>query len=176
MSKRSIIVTALLVPLFCSASLAQSVDDEPSIRSLKPLIGTWNKEWTVYRSEWTPREEKATGTHTWKWILDQQHIQESGSDSTGSKYLSVWSFDTTSKRFQVATFQSSGSVFQMPGDWNSRSNTFTATRAVGNGVTMTAKYVLNNRDLFQFSFVAKDESGKIYFHLQGTGKRERTSK
>lgn len=168
-------MTTLLVATFCSATIAQSEDQNVSIRSLEPFIGTWNKEWTVHRSEWTQKEEKATGTHTWKWILDKQHIQESGLDSNGSKYLSVWSFDNPSKSFRVATFQSSGSLFQMNGEWNSASNTFTGSHAIGNGVRMTAKYILKNKDLLEFSIVAKDDSGEIYFHLEGIGKRDRTS-
>jgi hypothetical protein len=169
---RFVAAAILFLPIACcSPTLAQSPDSDRVMNRLDPFIGTWNKEWTVHQSEWTPKEEKATGTHTWEWILEKQHMQETGKDSTGSKYISIWSYDNESRSFRVATFQSSGNSQVMNGEWDSKSRTFTATNDLGNGVEMTATYVLKNKDLFEFSYVAKDSSGKIYFNLQGIGKR-----
>ena len=160
----------------CGKTLAQSSNSDRPIKSLDPFIGTWNKEWTVHKAEWTPKEEKATGTHTWEWILGKRHMQESGKDSTGSEYLSIWSYDNSTKSFRVATFQSSGNSVQMNGEWDSQSRTFRTTNDVGNGVKMTATYVLKSKDLFDFSFVAKDDSEKLYFNLKGIGRRAQTKK
>lgn len=125
---------------------------------------------------WTPKEENASGTHTWEWILGKRHLQESGKDSTGIEYLSIWSYDNSTENFRVSTFQSNGNSIQMKGKWDSKSRTFSATNKVGDGVTMKATYVLKSKDLFEFSFVAKDESGNLYYNLKGIGRRAQTKK
>ena len=161
----------LFVCAFCTATNAQSRNSDQSIKLLEPLIGTWSKEWTIHQTEWTPKEEKATGTHTWEWVLDNQHIRETGTDSTGSKYMSMWSYNKSTMNYRVATFQSNGNSSQMIGSWDTETNTFIATNDLGNGVTMTVKYVLSDEDSLRFSFVARDDTGKTYFHLEGIGKR-----
>ena len=64
----------------------------------------------------------------------------------------------------------------MNGEWNSRTRTFSATNDVGNGVKMTATYVLKSEDLIEFRFVAKGGDGKLYFNLKGIGRRVQPAK
>jgi len=171
---RFVAVVIVFLPLMCcSTAPGQAPDSDRAMNSLAPFIGKWNKEWTVHKSEWTPKEQQATGVHTWDWILEKQHMQETGKDSTGSTYISIWSYNKAARSYRVASFQSSGNSVLMNGQWDSKSRTFTATHEMPGGVKMTATYVLKNKDLFQFSYVATDNSGKIYFNLQGTGKRDR---
>jgi hypothetical protein len=135
------------------------------------FAGTWEKRFTIYKSEWTPTEQAKTGTHTCQWILDDRHLQETGRDSDGATYMSVYSYDVPGKTYRLAAFQSNGNAWHMSGTWDADASTFTWTREMGDGLRMTASYQLVKADEFKFSYLAKKEDGKVYFRLEGTGKR-----
>jgi len=84
----------------------------PELKSrLEPLgrlVGTWEKRWTVYKSEWSAEEQVKTGTHTSKWILNDRHLQTNGQDSDGSSYLSIYSYDPATQEYKSFAFQSTG--------------------------------------------------------------------
>lgn len=168
----SVFAVVLLASGGCNRTSDPAQEIEDSLAGLTPFIGTWEKEWTSYQAEWTPAETKASGTHTWKWILDKRHIQEFGQDSTGTTYQSIWSFDDDSRSFRVETVQSGQEPFSMVGEWNPSSNSLTAVQDMGDGIKLTATYLLKNKDLFEFRFLAKDQTGKVYLHLEGIGKRK----
>jgi hypothetical protein len=154
-------------------ALAQvlSPDLKPVLAPLGRFVGTWEKHFTIYKSEWSPTQQTKTGTHSCKWILDERHLQETGRDSDGSAYMSVSSYDAAAKAYRMTVFQSNGSTSQMSGKWDDGSNTFTWSRDLDGGIRMTASYQLVKPDEFKFSYVARDGDSKVYFRLEGTGKR-----
>jgi len=157
------------------AGAAYAEEPSPDLKSaLAPLgrfAGSWEKRFTIYKSEWSPEEQVRTGTHSCKWILDERHFQETGRDSDGATYISIYSYDAGTKAYRMSVFQSNGNSWQMTGKWDAGSNTFTWSRKMDDGIRMTSSYQLVSPDEFKFNFVAKKDAGKVYFRLEGTGKR-----
>jgi hypothetical protein len=148
-----------------------SPDLKAALAPLGRFAGKWEKRFTVYKSEWAPTEQTKTGTHSCQWILGGAHLQETGRDSDGATYLSVCSYDEAARAYRLTAFQSNGSTWQMSGRWDAGSNTFTWSRELADGVRMTATYQLVKPDELKFSYVAKNGAGKVYFRLEGTGRR-----
>ncbi len=148
-----------------------SADEKSALALLGQFSGKWEKRFTIAKSEWSPEEQIKTGTHSCKWILNDRHLQETGQDSDGGNYISIYSYDTAAKQYRMSAFQSNGSTWQMSGKWDARSNTFTWSRDLGDGIRMEASYQLLSAVEFKFSYVAKNDDGKIFFRLEGTGKR-----
>jgi hypothetical protein len=140
------------------------------------LAGTWEKRFTIYKSEWSPVEQSKTGTHSCRWILDCHHLEETGRDSDGSTYLSIYSYDVAAKAYRLSAFQSNGSTWQMSGRWDPETSTFTLSRELDGGIRVTASYQLVGPDGFKFSYTAKNGNGKVYFRLEGTGRRVEAGK
>jgi hypothetical protein len=172
-------VAVLLGPLL-AGRVAVGEDPAPDPKSpLAPLgrfAGTWEKRFTIYKAEWTAEEQAKTGTHTAQWVLGGRHLQETGRDSDGSSYMSVYSYDAGAKAYRLSGFQSDGSAWQMTGGWDAATSTLTWSRDLDGGVRAVATYKFAGPDEFQFSYVAKDGAGKVYFRLEGTGKRTEAKK
>jgi hypothetical protein len=94
----------------------------PDLKSaLAPLgrfAGTWEKRFKIYKSKWSPTELTTTGTHSCKWILDDRHLQETGRDSDGATYMSIYAYDETGKASRMSVFQSNSNTWQMSGKWD----------------------------------------------------------
>jgi len=178
-------MNAKLFPVFLLGILLSgrgvyAQEPSPELKSaLAPLgrfAGTWEKRFTIYKSEWSPQEQVKTGTHSCKWILADHHLQETGRDSDGTTYLGIYSYDTAAKEYKMSVFRSTGDTFQMTGKWDAGSSTFTWSQKLDDGIRMTASYQLASLNEFKFSYVAKKGDGKVYFRLEGTGKRVEASK
>jgi hypothetical protein len=173
-------VPMLLLAALLWGRIAPAQEPSPDLKSaLAPLarfLGTWEKRFTIYKSEWAPEEQTRTGTHSCKWILNDRHLQESGRDSDGTAYLSVYSYDAEARAYRVSVFRSNGSTWQMSGKWDAESSTFTWSQELGAGIRLTAWYRLVTPDEFQFSYLARKSDGKVYYRVEGTGRRVAASK
>jgi hypothetical protein len=156
-------VAILVVAAVAASTTAQ--EPSPDLRSalapLGRLAGTWEKRFTIFKSEWSPEQQTKTGTHECKWILVDSHLQETGRDSDGSAYMSVYSYDAVAKEYRASVFQSNGRTEQMSGKWDAASSTFTWSQEVGEGIRMIGTYHFIKPDEFRFSYIAKKEEGKV---------------
>jgi hypothetical protein len=150
-------------------------DVKAALAPLDRLKGTWEKRFTFYKSEWTPKEEERTGTHSCQWILNDRYLQESGRDSDGATYLTIYSYDSSAKAYRVSAFRSDGNTWQMTGKWDAETSTFTWSHKLSDSISMEGKYQFLNPNEFKFSYITKGD-GKLYFHLEGTGKRVEANK
>jgi hypothetical protein len=153
-----------------------SPDLKTGLAPLGRLVGSWEKRLMIFKSEWSPEEQVRTGTHVSEWILNDRHLQEAGRDSDGSAYLSVYSYDVEAKVYRVSVFRSNGSTWQMTGKWDAKSNTFTFTQELADGVRLTVTYQLLSPDEFKFSYLAKKADDKVYYRAEGTAKRVEAGK
>jgi Protein of unknown function (DUF1579) len=170
----------VLLGVLLSGRGASAQEPSPDLKSalapLGRLAGTWEKRSTIYKSEWSPEEQAKTGTHSCQWILNDRHLQETGRDSDGTAYMSVYSYDAEAKAYCVSVFRSNGSTWQMSGKWDAKSSTFTWSQELADGITLTALYRLVSPDEFKFSYIAKMGDDKVYYRVEGTGKRVEASK
>jgi hypothetical protein len=170
----------VLLGALLSGPGASTQEPSPALKSalapLGRLAGTWEKRFMIYKSEWATEEQTRTGTHSCQWILNDRHLQETGRDSDGTAYMSVYSYDAEAKAYRVSVFRSNGSTWQMSGTWDAESSTFTWSQELGEGIRLTASYRLVKPDEFRFSYLAKKSDGKVYYRVEGTGKRVEASK
>ena len=169
------LASAFLLVFLLAGQIVSGQESAPDIKSaLAPLsrfTGTWEKQFTIYKSEWSPEEQTKSGTHTGAWILDERHLQETGRDSDGRNYMSVYSYDAAAKAYRASVFQSNGNTLQMSGQWDAESNTFTWSHEVADGIRMVGTYKFVKPDQFNFSYIAKNQDNKVFFRLEGTGTR-----
>jgi hypothetical protein len=158
-----------------AAAQEPSPDLKAALAPLGRLAGTWKKRFTIYKSRWSPNEQVKTGTHSCQWILSDRHLQETGRDSDGTAYMSVYSYDAEAKAYRVSVFRSNGSTWQMSGKWDAKSSTFTFSQELAAGIRLTVLYRLVTPDEFKFSYIAKS-ADKVYYRVEGTGKRVKASK
>jgi hypothetical protein len=170
----------VLLAVLLSGPGASAQDPSPDLKSalapLGRLVGTWEKRFTIFKSEWAPEEQVKTGTHSCQWILNDSHLQETGRDSDGAAYMSVYSYDAEAKAYRVSVFRSNGSTWQMSGKWDAKSSTFTFSQELADGIRLTVLYRLVTPDEFKFSYIAKKSDGKVYYRVEGAGKRVEASK
>jgi hypothetical protein len=125
--------------LECGARGQQpTADVKSALMPLGRLAGTWEKRFTIYKSEWSPEEQVKTGTHMCKWILSDRHLQETGQDSDGSTYIAIYSYDAAAKEYRMSAFQSNGDAWQMSGKWDARSSRFTWSRKLDDSIRTEA--------------------------------------
>lgn len=147
-----------------------------AIAELNRFQGTWEKQFTIYKSEWSPEEQTKSGTQTGVWILDDHHLQEIGQDSDGLNYMTVYSYDVAAKAYRATVFSSNGNTSQMSGEWDPQSSTFTWKHDLGDGIRMIGTYQFQTPDHFKFSYIAKGQDNKELFRLEGTGTRRDVKK
>jgi hypothetical protein len=171
--KRTFALLLLLLPTGPIASAQKSAPDVESPRGqLSRFSGTWEKQFTVYKSEWSPGEQTKSGTHTCLWILDGRYLQETGQDSDGAKYMAVYSYDEAAEVYRASVFQSSGNSWHSSGHWDDASKSFTWTHSVADGVQMVGTYKFVKPNQFTFSYVAKNAANHELFRLEGSGSRK----
>lgn len=151
-------------------------DAKSAIAELNRFKGTWEKQFTIYKSEWSPSEQTKSGTQTDAWILDDHHLQETGRDSDGMNYMTVYSYDVAAKVYRASVFQSNGNTWQKSGQWDAQSSAFTWTHELGDGIRMIGTYKFVTPDQFKFSYMAKGKENKELFRLEGTGTRRDAKK
>jgi hypothetical protein len=85
--------------------------------------------------------------------------------------MNVYSYDVAARTYRASVFQSNGNTWQMSGQWDVESSTFTWTHEVADGIRMVGTYKFVKPDQFEFSYVAKNRANKVLFRLEGTGNR-----
>ncbi len=177
--RHTLALTFLLIVLLtghCVSGQESAADAKSALAELNRFKGTWDKQFTIYKSEWSPEEQTKSGTQTDGWILDDLHLQETGQDSDGIKYMTVYSYDIAAKTYRASVFQSNGNTWQMSGQWDAQTNAFTWTHELGDGVRMIGTYKFVTPDQFKFSYMAKGQENKELFRLEGTGTRREAKK
>lgn len=162
-------IAAVLLSLLFVGPWAQG--QEPPLAELGRFAGTWEKQFTIYKSEWFPEEQTKTGAQTGAWILDHHHFQETGRDSDGLEYMMIYSYDANAKTYRASMFQSNGNALQMTGSWDAESSTFTWTQAMADDIRLVATCTFTSTEQFEFRYNAKDQDGKELFRLEGTATR-----
>jgi hypothetical protein len=174
MMRHTLALACLLIFLLPGQSMSgqeSSADAKSALAELNRFRGTWEKQFTIYKSEWSPEEQTKRGTQTNTWILDDKHLQETGQDSDGINYMTVYSYDVAAKAYRASVFQSNGNSWQMSGQWDAKSNAFTWTHELGDGTRMVGTYKFVTPNQFKFSYVAMAEKNRVLFRVEGTGTR-----
>lgn len=169
--KAFLTLTISLMTVFATTSADAQKPDHAKLEHLNRLVGTWEKKFTLYKSEWTPEEQTRTGTHTCTRVLENSHLQETGKDSDGGTYITMYSYDSATMSYRASTFQSTGNSWQMKGTWSDDTNTFTWSHEVMPGVQMIGRLQFTAPDQYKFSWFAKDKDSNVLFRLEGTGSR-----
>ena len=145
----------------------------PKQDAMDQLLGTWTNEYKVRKSQMSPEEKTATGSHTFTRILGGRFVQEMGTGTgiTGFQHLSLYLHDTESDSYTLWYFTSTAHVSKGTGKWNAETRTLTTSADYGRGVRSTDTIHLKDDDTMEWSSILKDANGTLHYHLEGTSKR-----
>ena len=152
-------------------SFGQTPTPTDAHKVLDRFEGTWEKKITRHPTINDDRETKTTGRQVNKWVLDEKHMHESGTDSDGLKYISMFSYDENRKKFKVASFQNNGFSNELVAEWDAKSNCLTGTGSVGTGLTLTTKHMFTADDAFNVTIVVTDQDGNKHLDISVSAKR-----
>lgn len=160
-----------LTLIFCGAAAAQEKTAESKI--LNQWVGTWKTEFVNRVAEWNPKEVKATGAITCKWILGGKFVEEAGfSTSPGVEHRLLWWYDSNRKAYRQAFFSSEGTTLETSGTWNEKTSTMTWQSDAGPGMTAISTHRFLDADTYEWTYIIRDAGGKT--HLDMKGKHTRT--
>lgn len=155
------------------ARAADPTPNSPELRVLDRFVGTWEGQSATARAQWTPKPSESKGSvNTIRWTLNGQYLEDRGRNPDKSEYLGVWTYDPRLKIYRVWYFLPGAIVLQFPAQWNESAQAFKGTVDIGNGVTMTTTHRFVSKDAYEWSYVAKDRSGKLYLDMQGRHRRK----
>lgn len=154
-------------------SSAQPPAKPPELKVLERFIGKWKIETISKPAEWTPKEERFTGTSTNEWVLDGWFQHHKVKDDQGTEGIELLTFDPRMKTYRYWSFFSNGLIKEMTGEWDEKSKTFTTKADIGNGITVVGKMHFIDSDNRESTVVAKDAAGKVYLDLRGKLTRQK---
>ncbi|MDP6557798.1 MAG: DUF1579 family protein [Pirellulaceae bacterium] len=140
---------------------------------LDQLLGNWTQTTTTHPAAWTPQKKESTGSHSCTRILNGRFVYQKNLEADGSTHLHFYTYDAERKQYRRRYFNSTGTTSEATGTWNSDAKTMTWQSNVGNGLTNTATSHFVDSDTIQWSAIVKDQSGKIFFHVDGKSTRAR---
>lgn len=143
----------------------------PELKLLDQFKGTWRYEFAVHKSEWTPEENKGTGTFTCQWTVGDRYMEEKGTESDGSSHLKLYAFDTEARVFRAWWFHSAGIFNEGTGKWDAAKRTFTFTTPRPNGSTGTSTMHFVDDNTVEWDVIFKDDT-KVCFHSSGKSVRQ----
>lgn len=145
----------------------------PELKILERFAGTWDTKTTNKVAEWTPKEERTTGTTTNKWVLGGRFMQCQGKDSLGVEFIGKWTYDTQKKAYRTWFFNSAGTALEWSGTWDEDAKAFVVTNDLSNGITGTLTMHVVDKDTVAWSSDAKDADGKVYHAMEGRWSRRK---
>ena len=146
----------------CDSS-AQAEAKPPELKVLEKFVGKWKYEYVSKPAAWTPKEVRGAGKTTNEWVLDGRFQQHRSKDVDGTEGIEVLTYDPRQKAFRIWGFFSDGLIKEMTGEWDEKSQTFTAKQNIGNDITVVWKMRFIDNANREGTLVAKDGAGKIYF-------------
>ena len=138
---------------------------------LDRFLGDWQQTFTIFEAEWTPNENRGTGTFSSTRILGGQFVQETGKKADGDSHLTLYTYDKKRKSYRMWYFASSGQAGEVAGTWDAKTNTLIWKWDAANGLAGTGTHHFVNDDTYEYSTVIKDKSGKVFFHREGKSTR-----
>jgi hypothetical protein len=169
---------ALLCSLGCNGEDKKSAEEPakpPELKALGRLIGTWKDEATYKVAEWTPKKRTETLVYRDEWTLNGRFLQSRGREEGDGKAedLQLMTFDPEKKVFRRWYFDSDGATNESTGKWDGKTNSFTWTGDLGDGITAVSVWTLADEDTVVWSRIAKDKDGKVYLDIEGKAVRRK---
>lgn len=144
----------------------------PELKMLERYIGNWTTETVKKPAEWTPKEERMTGTLTNEWLLDRRFVQQRGKESNGMEHVQMKTYDPQRKQYRLWHFDTAGTAADSTGKWDEDSKTMTWS-SERNGITGTNVVRFVGNDAIEWNLVAKDRGGKLYLDMGGRFSRRK---
>jgi hypothetical protein len=169
------ILFVILIVFAASVSHSPAQPEAPSaveLKLLEPLTGNWRFDFTIYKSEWTPEEKHGTGASISQWIVGKRVVEDKGSESDGTSYLKLYTYDTKTSSYHAWWFSSTGNFNDATGRWDAEKQTFLWTTLLPSGITgTTSQHFVDDKHL-EWDVIFKDAGGRVYFHSGGKSLRQ----
>jgi len=147
---------------------ARGQEQSEETKVIGRLVGTWKTEFVNKRAELNPTETKFTGRVTCKLVLGGKFIEEVGS-SLGKdvEHRVLWHYDPQKKAYRYWFFDSNGTAGDGVGTWDEKTKTMTWKTEPGDGLIGTAAHHFLNDDTYEWTYVIKDNQGKVFLDYYG---------
>lgn len=156
--------------LISSACNPQEVPPRPSeLNVLDNFAGTWDSEIVGKPAEWTPQGVKSKGANKYEWVLGRRFMQNT------ALVLGWWTYDTSAKSYRGWFFLSDGNMVEWKGRWDAEAKGLRMEANLGNGVVFTGVNRFPDKNTYEWTLVAKDETGKVYLDMKEMHRRRSSS-
>jgi phage terminase large subunit-like protein len=156
--------SAIVIALAAATATAQPPPKPPELQVLDRTAGTWDFVLTAKKAEWTPNENKSTGTSVNEWVLDGRFM-EHRTKFDKSESVMMMTYDANKKAFRQWAYDSQGYANEATGQWDEKTQTLTFTGNLNENVTAVTTMRFVDKDTREATMVAKDKSGKVYLDI-----------
>jgi hypothetical protein len=165
------ILAVICFTVLASAAEQKTKPVSPEQKVLDQFLGDWRQSFTIFKTQWTPKEKRGTGTFSTTRILGGQFVQEAGEKADGNSHLTLYTYDEKQKAYRMWYFSSTGSGSDVAGQWDAATKSLVWKFDVGTQFKGTGTHRFANDDTVEFSTVIKDGSGELLFHRAGKSTR-----
>ena len=144
----------------------------PQLKVLDSFVGKWKGEFHGKGSE---QQTKIEGVS--EWVLNGRFLltKNTVTGQNGNESWTMWTYDPKASQYRRWLFTSSGLVMTQRGQWNESTKEFTfmveTEPSADNTVTATTKIVDENTR--EWTYLFKDQSGKVTGEVIGTNVRQK---
>ena len=150
----------------------ESTAPTPEMKALERLLGTWKVEQIVK----VPEESRSTNLVVKReLVLGGRFVQEMGGfdDQGKPNFMGMYTYDSNKKAYRYWFFLSGGFYTESTGTWDENRQTLTFTQAPKRGATGVVTLRFPDKTSFAFSIISRDAGGKVGYHLEGKGVRQK---
>lgn len=166
-----LLITAVVLGLASVGSAALGAEQGPAadVPELK-ILDQYSGAWTTTGTNSDGKELK--GTAISKWVLGGRFQQTNWkSDDKSDEGMILRTYDQQAKKYRSWFFHSQGGAFELTGDWNETTKTFTGKGKLGDGaVTDTAKFPQAGTE--EWKLVFTNATGEVTSELKGVNTRK----
>lgn len=144
----------------------------PAGNPLHRFIGSWRGEITVQSAGAEP--VRHTQENRFAWILGGRFLEERGTDSDGSSFVGIWSFDEKANKYQAHYFLApAGDVVALTQVWDASKQTFSGSADLPGNLRMLTEDRFLGADAYQWSITIQDSKQATLMRTQGKERRVR---
>jgi hypothetical protein len=173
MRRRATAALAAAVFGACLMPLARAQDTapkkSPELEVLNRFIGEWEETVVLKPAAWTPERTTIRNTHTRKWILNGQMIENKGVWSPSKdEFLHLTTYDADQGEYRQFYFDKNNPVSrdEYRGKWDEETKTLTLNGKLANGVRSLLVNRFIDADTFTWTLVAKDRAGTVVLDME----------
>jgi hypothetical protein len=142
----------------------------PEMKVLEKLVGTWKVEHVGK----VPAAAPFSCIIKARPVLGGRFVEQTGDVAPEEpNQIGMYTYDSNRRNYRYWFFHSSGFFVDSTGTWNDSSQTLTFTNKPFEGATGIITVHFLDETTYDWSIINKDAGGKVVFHMEGKGVRQK---